>query len=177
MNMAESSVAQNATFQDSTAIRRAPKISRNTLTIMLALMCTVPGVTILALWYLMPPVSEGTLEVDVTRVGVPEIEYYLIDISERADVSEAAIIIKNVSDQEWTHTNIQVNKHYQVYDLDPIPPGAEREYLLNRFLSRTGARFDLRQLPLRHIRLYARQADKGDRATLDIDYPDMVVKR
>ena len=50
---------------------------------------------------------------------------------------------------------------------------AEPGYLLNRSVSRTGARFDLRQLPLHHVRVFAKQVDRGNRATFNVEYPEM----
>ena len=59
---------------------------------------------------------------------------------------------------------IQVNGHYGVYDIDPIPAGGEKEYQLNKFLNRTGARFSLQYNELARVRIYARRPTK-DRAT------------
>lgn len=165
------------TAQISTALRQAPRMSSRTLTILLALMCMVPFVTIMTLWKIMPPVKEGELEVTVTPVAVPDIEYYLVPIEARADVSESSITIRNDSDNDWSHIVVKINKHYDIKDKGPIPQGSERSYLLNRFISRTGARFDLRQLPLRHVRVFAKQVGKGNRASFDVDYPDMVLER
>lgn len=163
---------------ESNVLQQAPRMSSTTLTIMLAMMCMVPAVTIFALWKIMPPVKEGELEVVVNRVGVPtEIEYYLEPIGEREDVSQASLSIKNDSDTDWSHIVVKVNHHYDVKDPGPIAPGEERSYLLSRFISRTGARFDLRQLPLRHVRLFAKQLDRGNRASKDVDYPEMIAER
>lgn len=182
MDVTKTNLPENPepTHSESSAVRNAPRLSTKTLTVMLACMCAVPAIIILTLTKLMPPTAEGKLEAAVTRVGVPtEIAYYEVeDLGERADVSEASLLIKNNSDSEWQHIVIKVNKQYDIKDhTNPIPPGAERSYLLNRCVSRTGARFDLRQLPLHHVRVYAKQVDKGNRASFNVEYPDMIKSR
>lgn len=177
MDTAPTSFTNDGHESQSSALQRAPRMSTRTLTILLALMCTVPGITIFTLWKIMPPVKEGKLEVTVTRVEVPDINYYLEPIEDRRDVSESRIAITNDSDNDWSHIVIKVNGNYDVHDEGPIPAGSERSYLLNRFISRTGARFDLRQLPLRHVRVFAKQIGKGNRASFDVDYPEMILRR
>ena len=164
------------THSESSAVRNAPRLSTRTLTIMLGLMCMVPGIVIFSLTKLMPPTEEGKLEGSITRLGVPtEISYYEIEeLGDREDVSKASLVLKNDSDSEWQHIVIKVNKQYDIKDhTNPIPPGGERSYLLNRSVSRTGARFDLRQLPLHHVRVFAKQVDRGNRATFNVEYPEM----
>ena len=141
---------------------------------MLAGMCMVPVITILTLWQIMPPAEEDTLQVNVTRVGVPALEYYFDDIADRKDVQQSYIVVKNESENEWSHVFVKVNKNYDIRDDIPIPPDGERSYLLNRFVSRTGARYDLRQLPLRHVRIFAKQEGKGSRATCNIEFANMI---
>jgi len=135
------------THSESSAVRRSPRLSTRTLTIMLACMCMVPGIIIFTLTKIMPPTVEGKLEASIVRVGVPtEISYYEgTDLGDRADVGEASLVLKNNSESEWQHIVVKVNKQYDIKDhAVPIPPGGERSYLLNRCVSRTGARFDLR---------------------------------
>lgn len=168
------------THTESSAVRNAPRLSTRTLTIMLALMCMVPGIVIFSLTKLMPPTAEGKLEGSVILVNVPtEISYYEVeDLGQRKDVSEASVILKNESESEWQHIVIKVNNRYDLKDhTNPIPAGGQRSYLLNRCVSRTGARFDLRQLPLSHVRVFAKQVDRGNRATLNVTYPGMVKSR
>ena len=161
----------------STAMRRSPRLSTQGLTIMLAAMCAVPAITILVLWQILPPAEEGKLKVTVDRVGVPDIDYYFDDIGDREDVQDAYLLIRNDSESEWEHIFVKVNKHYDIKDQRPLAVGGERRYLLNRFISRTGARFDMRQIPLRHIRIFAKQVNTGARATFNVEFPDMILKR
>ncbi len=193
METTQSSFAKDTVSRDSSVMQRAPRMSSRTLTILLALMCTVPGITIFTLWIIMPTVKEGELKVAVGRLNVPDIDYYLQPIEDRADVSGARISIQNNSDSSWSLITIRVNHHYNVKDLcicdagcpsgecvhgnNPMMPGEKRTYLLNRFVGRTSARFDLRQIPLRQVRVFAKQDEQGNRASFDVHYPEMILKR
>lgn len=193
METAQSSLADSVAPKESSVIRNTPRMSSRTLTILLALMCTVPGITIYVLWQIMPPVSVGTLNVTVERLDVPGIEYYQEPIEDRYDVSGSKVLIRNDSEHAWSHIVIKLNNHYDIKDSctcelgcelgkcthgnNPIEPGEERSYLLNRFVGRTSAKFDLRQLPLRHVRVFAKQIGKGNRASFDADYPEMTLQR
>ena len=127
-------------------------------------MCLVPVATILAMWQFLPPVFEGTLEAEVSAEGLPTAEFYSVDYYKRPPFEGGVLLIHNASDQDWTHLNIQVNTHYQIYDIEPIPARTTVRFNLDRFLSRTGARFSLQYNELRTVRIYARRPTK-DRAT------------
>ena len=150
--------------RQSTALQASPNLSHRGLTIMLSLMCVVPVVTILTLWQLMPPVFEGKLQASVQGVGLPDAAYYQTPFADRAEVPTGQLLVRNESDQDWTHLNIQINRHYQIYDVEPIPAGTEKSFDLDRFVSRTGARFQVRYNPLQSVRIYARRPTR-DRAT------------
>ena len=156
--------------QESSAYRNAPKLSRHWLTILLVIMCTLPIAIIFALFFGLPPVYEGTLEASVSAEGLPPAVFYDTEYYKRPDVPTGELIVSNNSEQDWTHLNIQVNKHYQIYDREPIPAGQTRRFKLDRFVSRTGAPFDLRYNPLRYVRIYARRPTK-DRATFSTEFP------
>ncbi len=160
----------------SSAMARAPRLSAGTLTIMLVLMCCIPAITVYALWQVLPPAQEDKLEATITKVGVPDLEYYFDDIAERQDVQDAYIVLTNDSESDWEHIFVKVNHHYDIRDLEVLKAGTERKYLLRNFISRTSARYDLRQIPLRHVRIFAKQMDTGARATLNLEFPDMVLK-
>ena len=142
----------------------SPKLSHRGLTMLLALMCAIPITTILVLWQYLPPVHEGQLQANVIAVGLPDQAFYEVDYRERPEFEGGSIIVENKSDVDWTHLNIQVNGHYQVYDTETINAGQQKEYQLSRFLNRTGARFSLRYNELNRVRIYARRPTK-DRAT------------
>ena len=136
---------------------------------MLSVMCLVPVVTIAALFTYLPPVFEGQLEASVSTEGLPSGTYYQDHYSTRAPVDSGVLIIHNDSDQDWTHLNIQINKHYQIYEHRTLEAGESRPFRTDRFVSRTGAKFDLRYNPLSHVRVYARRPTK-DRATFATSY-------
>ena len=148
----------------SAAFQNAPRLGHRGLTIVLVFMCLVPVVTILALWQALPPVYEGKLEAAVAAEELPPAEYYLVDYRERLPVEGGLLVVTNLSDQDWTHLNIQVNGYYQIYDVEPIPAGETAKFQLDRFLTRTGARFSLQYNQLKSVRIYARRPTR-DRAT------------
>jgi len=155
---------------DSSEQKKAPQLSHRGLTIMLTLMCLIPVATIAALWGYLPPVHEGELEANVVAENLPAKDFYTIDYYKRPPYDQGVLILKNESDQDWTHLNIQVNGNYQIYDKEPIVARGERRYDLSRFLNRTGARFSLQYNELNRVRVYARRPTK-DRATFYHEFP------
>ncbi len=158
--------------RQSDALKVTPRLSHRGLTLMLLGMCVIPVVTIFALQSMMPPVFEGELEAAVYAVGLPDPEIYELPYRERPQVTDSGdLIVSNQSDQDWTHLNIQINRHYQIHDVEPIPAHSQRTFKLDRFLSRTGARFQTRFNPLRSVRIYARRPTK-DRATFNYEFDE-----
>jgi len=157
--MSELSQRQSRVYEN------APKLSSRGLTSLLIGMCMVPVVTLFALKQFLPPVYEGKLEASITAEELPPASFYDVDFRERPPVDSAGVlIINNESDQEWTHLSIRINKHYQIASQEPIAAGESKRYRLDRFVSRTGARFQLRYNPLKYVQIYARRPSK-DRAT------------
>lgn len=163
--------SSNSPDRSSSTLQATPQLTTKGLTAMLCLMCLVPIITILVLWQIMPPVYEGQLEAGVAYENLPPAEFYAPHYSERPDWTEGQLVVRNESDQDWTHLNIQVNRHYQIYDIEPIPAHGERKYNLDRFVSRTGARFQLRYNPLKSVRIYARRPTR-DRATFSHEFTE-----
>jgi hypothetical protein len=155
--------------EKSTEVAKSPRLSHRGLTAILVFMCLVPVVTIFGLFQFLPPVFEGQLEASVSAAGLPSAEYYAVEYYQRPPFTGGDLIVNNESDQDWTHLNIQVNRHYQIYDTDPIPAGTSKRFQLDRFLSRTGARFSLRYNELKSVRIYARRPTK-DRATFYYEF-------
>lgn len=142
----------------------APRLSHRGLTWTLALMTLIPATVIAVLWQYMPPVFEGQLEAEITAEGLPPADYYQVRYDLRPPHSGGELVVRNLSDVDWTHLNMQVNRHYQIYDIAPIPAGETRRFRLNSFISRTGARFSLQYNQLFMARIYARRPTR-DRAT------------
>ena len=147
----------------------SPRLTHRTLTWLLLGMCSIPVITIAVLWQYMPPVFEGQLEANVYAEGLPKDEFYNVDYYKRPEFEGGVLVVENLSDQDWTHLNIQVNGHYQIYDKEPILAHGERRYELDRFLNRTGARFSLQYNQFERVRIYARRPTK-DRATFYRDF-------
>lgn len=166
----QQSVMSESSQQQSQFYENAPKLSSRGLTTLLIGMCLVPMVTLFALKQYLPPVFEGKLQANISAEQLPAASFYDTDYRERPPVHEPGVlIIENDSDQDWTHLSIRVNKHYQIASREPIVAGEARRYRLDRFVSRTGARFQVRYNPLKYVQIYARRPT-GDRATFSSAY-------
>lgn len=162
------------TIIESPEMRATPRLSHKALTTMLILMCVVPIVTIFSMWAFLPGVAEGKLEAEFAAEGLPSQAYYEIDYRERPEFSGGELIVRNLSDQDWTHLNLNINGRYQIYDNVPIPAHEEKRYDIDRFVSRSGARFSLRYNELKSARIYARRPTK-DRATFECQFENGVM--
>jgi hypothetical protein len=153
----------------STVLANAPRLSHRGLTLLLVGMCLVPTVTIGVLWSYLPPVFEGQLQGTAWTSGMPDPNFYLIPFRERDPKTGGMLHVQNLSQQTWTMLNVQINHFYQIYDTDPLEPGEAREYDLKRFITKTGAAFEMRYNPVKNVRVYARLPTK-DRATFIVDF-------
>lgn len=147
----------------------APRLTQRGLTVLLLGMCLIPAVTICVLWSYLPRVYEGELRANAWTEDLPPAEFYELPFGQRQRVHKGSVHICNESDQVWTMLNVQINHFYQIYDRDELLPGQTRAYELKKFVTRTGAAFDLRYNPVRNVRIYARRPTK-DRATYFKDF-------
>jgi hypothetical protein len=162
---------ESAPFPRSTAMQLSPQLSSAALTKLLIAMCLLPIITITALLILMPPVAEGELLCQFASKDLPDQDFYAVEYWRRDKYELGELIVTNREEHDWTHLNIQVNSHYQIYDRDTIAAGTSKSYKLDRFVSRAGARFQLQYNPLKSARIYARRP-KGDRATYYCEFKD-----
>jgi hypothetical protein len=148
--------------------RDAPRLSSRGLTSMLVVMCLVPVVTLTVLQLTMPPVRPGYLRAEIGFRNVPPSSYYQLPLDQRLDFPEAEILVTNTMDVPWTNLNIRINNgNYQIYDHQvPIEPGQQRAFLLNRFVHRSGAIFQVGIVRPVNVEIYAALPDRS-RATLD----------
>jgi hypothetical protein len=143
---------------------KAPRLSARGLTLALILMTAIPIGTVLAIWTFLPQVYEGQLQAAATSEGLPPADFYLPRYDLRPPWSGGELILHNNSEDDWSHLNIQVNGFYQIHDIEPIPAGESKSYKLEKFLTRSGARFKLQYNQLKKVRVYARLPG-GNRAT------------
>lgn len=139
------------------------------LTILLFLMFTVPVVTIFALFWYLPPVHEGKLEAEIRLENVPPPSFYEMKIPDRPKIETAHVVVENLSDYDWTNFYVRVNRHYEIFDQEPIPAGETRRYRLDRFIARVGAVLDIRLVQVKHVEIYAR-VPEGARFTFEEDF-------
>ena len=153
----------------SPAEQGSPFLSHQALTTLLFAMAAVPIIVIAVLWNFLPPVHEGELQANVYAEGVPPDEFYEVRYDQRPTVSDGFLVVQNNSDEDWTMLNIQVNKNYQIYDTEPILANSKRKFKLDKFITRSGARFSLRYNPLKSVMIYAR-LPSSERATYSYEF-------
>ncbi|HMO15721.1 MAG TPA: hypothetical protein PKD64_16670 [Pirellulaceae bacterium] len=142
-------------------IDRAPKLSRRVFILLLVLVALVPAVAVYWINQILGPAYQGKLEASILLVDVPPAPYYELPIRERPEIEAARVIIHNESDSEWTHVNVRINRHYEVYDMEPLPAKTSRSYLLDRFVARVGAVLDIRQVKIKQVEVYGRVPSGG----------------
>ena len=170
MEQAEYIAPTTPPIAQSSAVRSAPRLSQKKLTCTLCFMALTPVVTIIWLQAVLPPVKPGVLKAEVTLRNVPPRSFFEQDPSERPSLPRPSVVIKNVGDVDWTHINIRLNRDYQIYEHGaPFPPGSQRSYLLDQFISRTGTKLDVARIQLTDIEIYARLPNRS-RATFDQDF-------
>ena len=64
---------------------------------------------------------------------------------------------------------MRVNGFYSAFDVEPIEAGTEKEFLLSKFITRSGHGFQVGLVPVKSVSIYARRPG-GDRATLDVEF-------
>ena len=150
----------------------APRLSARGLTILLVLMCCVPVVVIAILFAVLPPSPEKTLQAGVRLIGCPDSDYYDTHFAQREPAGDdAVLILKNDSDDEWTHMYLRINRLFSAdaYEGEPLAPGEEKVFEISRFQTRTGAQLDLTYNPVRNVEVYAR-LPSGARAVYVRDF-------
>ncbi|MBX3417986.1 MAG: hypothetical protein KF851_10315 [Pirellulaceae bacterium] len=154
---------------------RSPRLTPQTLTILLAIMCVVPTISIFTIYRLMPAVYENKLQAEVFAKDVPEASTYQLPYESRPPLAhKGKLVVTNTGEDTWTQYNIRINRMYgdayQIYEHhEPINPGETKEFELSEFVSRSGARFDVRYNPLRNIEIYAR-LPSASRATFNHNF-------
>lgn len=154
--------------------KNSPQLGGRSFIVILILLCSLPVGAVATIWQFLPPVEEGKLAASVEAIELPPVDYYKIDYRKRNPHIGGKLLISNNGDQEWTHLNISINTFYQIYDIVPIAPGETASFDLDRFISRTGARFSLQYNELKSVRVYARKPTKN-RATFSYEF-DTVAK-
>ncbi len=139
----------------------SPTIGSKHFYMVLVLLCSLPVAIIAVIWQYLPPTESGKLQAKVQAAGLPEPDYYVIDYRERLPwTGGGELLVTNLSDEEWTHLTITINKNYQIMDTKSIHPGETVSFRLDRFVSRSGATFKLRYNELKSAMIYARRPSK-----------------
>jgi len=147
-----------------------PTLSKVQLTLMLMMIGIVPSVLTVGLFFILPQVSEGQLPVEFVINGVPtDPSYYELPAEKRPPLQDAKVSIKNMGDMTWTQINVVINRGYEIRDPHKtVKPGETVTYRFDKFYDRSGFTFEPELSPIRHLRIFARQADEN-RASIHRD--------
>ena len=159
--------------RSSSALKNAFELTPNGLTVLLMIMCFVPVVTIFVLWRILPPVLEGKLQAAVSAEGIPSDEYYETEARDefRPPVPPGRLLVQNLTDEDWEMPNIILNTYYQIYDTEPIKAREVRAFDLDHFITRTGARFQVRYNTLKTVRIFAKLPSR-ERASFNYSFTE-----
>ena len=169
--MASKQAESPALDRSSSALKHAFELTPTGLTLLLMIMCFVPVVTIFVLWRILPPVLEDQLQAAVSAEEIPGPSFYETRDDLRRAVPPGKLLVQNLTDEDWEMPNIILNTYYQIYDTEPIKAGQVRAFDLDHFITRTGARFQVRYNPLKTVRIFAKLPSK-ERASFNYSFVD-----
>jgi hypothetical protein len=142
-------------------------LSSRQLTFLLMLMCLTPIVIITLIFNTLGDVKLNQLPARIELIGGVPDSYYDLPFEQRTYLPEMQVAVTNIGSDPWTNLYVRINHHYSIIETGaPFRPGETREYLVNRFTSKTGAYFDMRYVSVKDVMVYARMPDKS-RATYE----------
>src|SRR5258708_1677692 len=68
------------------------------------------------------------------------------------------LTVSNVSDDEWTHVEIWLNRNFRMIT-PSIPPGKRFQASLDTFVTGFGQRFNFKRMQVKEVRLMAKRPD------------------
>jgi hypothetical protein len=68
------------------------------------------------------------------------------------------LTVSNVSDEEWTHVEIWLNRNFRMIT-PSIPPGKRFQASLDTFVTGFGQRFNFKRMQVKDVRLMAKLPD------------------
>lgn len=144
-------------------------LPKTTLTALLIALAIVPTAATLGLRAIAPPVSEGQLPVSYAILGIPSAEtYYKTPAESRDPLDDPRLEIVNLGELPISNFNVIVNYSHEIRDPKlELQPGESVVFRLKRFYSRAGIPFVPELSPVKHLRIFAKQADHT-RASLHV---------
>jgi hypothetical protein len=137
-------------------------LSKVTLTYLLIGLAIVPSAATVGLWAISPRVKEGQLPVKIRFLGMPDDpQYYAQPAEARDPLDDPRLEISNVGPAMISNLNVIVNHSHEIRDPKLIlEPGETIVYRLKRFYNRAGIPFVPELNPVKHLRVFAKQADQ-----------------
>lgn len=132
------------------------------LTLLLIGLATIPTVATIGLWMTAPRVKEGELPVAYMFYGVGDDGYYALPAESREPLDDPRLQITNVGAAAISNFNVVLNHMHEIRDPHLVlEPQQSVTFRLRRFYNRAGIPFVPELNPVRHIRIFAKQADQS----------------
>jgi hypothetical protein len=137
-------------------------LNKSVLTVLLVALATVPSVATVGLWMSAPRVKEGELTVAYQFLGLGDRDYYAQPAESRDPLDDPRLQIKNVGSGPISNFNVVLNRTYEIRDPHLVlEPQQSITYRLKRFYNRAGIPFVPELSPIKHVRIFAKQADQS----------------
>lgn len=132
------------------------------LTLLLIGLATIPSLATIGLWMTAPRVKEGELPVTYAFYGVGDDGYYAQPAESRDPLDDPRLQITNVGTEAISNFNVVLNYAHEIRDPHLVlEPQQSVTFRLRRFYNRAGIPFVPELSPIRHIRIFAKQADQS----------------
>jgi len=137
-------------------------LSKVTLTYLLVGLAVIPSAVTVGLWSISPRVKEGQLPVEILFLGMPsDPQYYAQPAETRDPLDDPRLEISNLGGAMLANFNVIVNHSHEIRDPQLVlEPGETIVYRLKRFYNRAGIPFVPELSPVKHLRVFAKQADQ-----------------
>ncbi|MBL8891732.1 MAG: hypothetical protein JNL67_17260 [Planctomycetaceae bacterium] len=132
------------------------------LTLLLVGLATVPSLATVGLWMTAPRVKEGELPVAYMFYDVGDEQFYAQPAESREPLDDPRLQITNVGAKAISNFNVVLNHAHEIRDPHLVlEPQQSVTYRLRRFYNRAGIPFVPELNPIKHIRIFAKQADQS----------------
>lgn len=137
-------------------------LKKSVLTLLLIGLATVPSVATVGLWMIAPRVKEGELPVSYQFLGVAGSEYYAQPAEAREPLDDPRLQITNIGLGPISNFNVVINYSHEIRDPHLVlAPQESVTFRLKRFYNRAGIPFVPELSPVKHVRIFAKQADQS----------------
>lgn len=160
---------------------RGPRLSAKYLTILIAVVLTVPLILSGLALTLLPGFSREPLKVKVgidNYIEPKQVQRILKGLKPGTKLEESGLpyprlTIKNESDSPISTVMVFANNDYQLFLPKPLEPGAVAELPLHQFCARDGTLFPIELFHLESVRVKGRLEKTKEMGTYDVKWKEL----